>query len=78
MIKAAITWAALSAVMLMGVTVCAGVMRVLADIVTGFGLEEQVLVWMAVGLVSLIAALLFLYGTMEWFNRQFNVRGAAK
>ncbi len=62
----------------MGPVVCAGVMRVLGDIVNGFGLEEQIVVWIFVGVVSVCAALLFLYGAMEWVNRQFNVRGAAK
>lgn len=46
--------------------VCAGVMRVLADIVTGFGLKEEVLAWIVCGIVSVGAALLFLDGGIRW------------
>lgn len=50
----------------MASAVCAGVMRVLGDIVTGFGLSEEVLAWICCGVISIGAALLFLDGGIRW------------
>lgn len=73
-----VTGLALLMIVFMGCAVCAGVMRVLGDIVTGFGLEEQIVAWLLTGGLSLAASLLFLYGTMEWINSRLNFRGARK
>lgn len=62
----------LLAVMFMGSSVCAGVMRVLADIVNGLGWQDQIVVWMITGGLSLACSLLFLYGTMQYANKLLN------
>ena len=46
--------------------VCAGVMRVLADIVVGLGLKDDMTAWILCGVVSVGAALLFLDGGIRW------------
>lgn len=64
--KSIITLGVMLTIFVMGSVVCAGVMRVLADIVNGFGWKEDILAWMVCGALALAAALLFLDGGIRW------------
>lgn len=52
--------------MFMASAVCAGVMRVLVDIVSGFGIKDEILALIGCGVISVGAALLFLDGGIRW------------
>ncbi len=56
----------LGTMLFMSGAVCAGVMRVLADIVNSVGWKEEILAWMLCGALALIASLLFLDGGIRW------------
>lgn len=60
------TAVALVFAMFMANAVCAGVMRVLVDIVGGLGMKNEVLALIICGVISVGAALLFLDGGIRW------------